>query len=42
MDKIYIVYWSQSGNTEAMGAEVLEETAMEPFVTEAVQYNFKA
>ena len=75
MDKIYVVYWSQSGNTEAMaeavgqgiteagkeaevirvenasveslkdvgvfalgcpamGAEVLEETAMEPFVTE--------
>lgn len=75
MDKIYVVYWSQSGNTQAMaeavgegikaagkeaevvnvatvsadvlkdakafalgcpamGAEVLEETEMEPFVTE--------
>lgn len=75
MDKIYVVYWSQTGNTEAMaeavgrgitnagkeaevirvesvsveslkeanvfalgcpamGAEVLEETEMEPFVTE--------
>ena len=65
MDKIYVVYWSQSGNTQAMaeavgagitaagkeaavvdvssvsalgcpamGAEVLEEGEMEPFVTE--------
>lgn len=76
MDKIYVIYWSQSGNTQAMaeavgkgitdagkeavivraedasvadiadakcfamgcpamGAEVLEESAMEPFVCEA-------
>ena len=51
MDKIYVVYWSQSGNTQAMadelkaakcfalgcpamGAEVLEEGEMEPFVSE--------
>ena len=76
MDKIFVIYWSQSGNTEAMaeavgrgitaagkeavlvraeeasaadladakcyamgcpamGAEVLEESVMDPFVTEA-------
>lgn len=33
MDKIYVVYWSQSRNTQAM-AEVLEETEMDPFVSE--------
>lgn len=79
MDKIYIVFWSQSGNTEAManaigdgvkeagkeavllapteakvdelkdlpafamgcpamGAEVLEETEMEPFVVEVEKF----
>ena len=32
MDKIYVVFWTQSGNTPAMGAEVLEESEMEPFV----------
>ncbi len=79
MDKIYVVYWSQSGNTQAMaeavgkgitdagkeaavvcvgeasmeelkkakcfalgcpamGAEVLEETEMEPFVSEVEDF----
>lgn len=79
MDKVYVVYWSQSGNTQAMaeaigkgavaagkeaevvfvsdvsvnelkdlkgfalgcpamGAEVLEETEMEPFVTDLENY----
>lgn len=80
MDKIYVVYWSQSGNTEAMaeaigkgitaagkeadvvfvgdasleelkkarvfalgcpamGAEVLEETEMEPFVSDVEAFS---
>ena len=50
MDEIMVVYWSQTGNTEAMaqaveqgieeagcpamGAEVIEEDEMEPFVAE--------
>ena len=45
MDKIYVVFWTQGGKTQAMaeaigegireagkGAEVLEESEMEPFV----------
>lgn len=34
MSKVSVVYWSQSGNTQAMGAEVLEESEMEPFVAD--------
>ena len=43
MAKVKVVYWSGTGNTEAManalgcssmGDEVLEETEMEPFVEE--------
>ena len=83
MDKIYVVYWSQSGNTQAMaeaigkgitdggkeaavvyvgdasvqelknakcfalgcpamGAEVLEETEMDPFVSEVGRWTVDA
>ena len=31
MSKVSVVYWSQSGNTQA-GAEVLEEGEFEPFM----------
>ena len=63
MEEIYIIYWSQTGNTQtmaeaigkgvekagktaqvlslgcpAMGAEVLEEEEMEPFVSEVEKF----
>ena len=34
MSKVAVVFWSGTGNTQAMGAEVLEESEFDPMFTD--------